>query len=108
MILSEILTHVKNRNQVQLSQSVPNHVENFRENSILIPDYNRNVVLFISKMQEKFLLPSSTICELINAVNEFQTGSVSLTKQSIVETLKENNVNEKVLNLVLNNPAASN
>ncbi|GBL99579.1 hypothetical protein AVEN_68841-1 [Araneus ventricosus] len=59
-------------------------------------------------MQEKFLLPSSTICELINAVNEFQTDSVSLTKQSIVETLKESNVNENVLNLVLNNPAAKN
>ncbi|GBM39942.1 hypothetical protein AVEN_250260-1 [Araneus ventricosus] len=56
-------------------------------------------------MQEKFLPPNSTICELINAVNEFQTNTVSLTKQSIVETLKENNVNENVLNLVLNNPA---
>ncbi|GBN40526.1 hypothetical protein AVEN_120917-1, partial [Araneus ventricosus] len=59
-------------------------------------------------MQEKFLLPNSTICELINAVNEFQTDTVSLSKQSIVETLKENNVNDNVLNLVLNNPAVSN
>lgn len=105
---SEILTPSKKEASLQLStpilpNGVENVIQNFGENFIQMSNYNRNVALFILKMKEICLLSHSTICELINGVFELQNDTISLTKQSIIEALKKNNVNDNTLRSVSNN-----
>lgn len=81
-ILSSVGTNSSNTFQLLNADAVPslnsNDSETILENSVQMSQYDKNVVLFILKMQEKFLLPDSTINEMINEVNELQNDTVSL------------------------------
>lgn len=60
--------------------------------------------LFILKMQEKFLLPQTTISELITGVSQVQDNATAFLKCNIINILKENNVPDSILWSVSNVP----
>ena len=97
----EFLAPENTNEKISLSH-VDHNTETYDGNFVQGTEYSRNVSLFILRMQEKFLLPHSTVCELICRISELQNDIISLIKQSVVEILKENNVND-ILKTVLSN-----
>lgn len=70
-------------------------------------DFKKNVSLFILKMQEKFLLPQTTIAELIAGMSQVQNNAAALLKIKIVNILKENGISNSILQSVCNVPLSN-
>ena len=66
-----------------------------------ISQYHKNVILFILKIQAKYLLPESTVRDLIDDIMELQSDVISLSKQSIINVFENEKFSDSILSSVL-------
>lgn len=86
---------------IPIKSSIGSEEVTHTDNSLQISQFKRNVVLFILKMQAKYLLPESTVNDLINDIIELQSDIISMSKQSIIKVFENNNFSDSVLSSVL-------